>query len=69
MEMKVDDHDLPEFYVEDKWIEIDQDKYVDEDEQLEGNPDKVSFSGKVVKDIVQEKSHIVRLTELDSIAH
>ncbi|KAI3465478.1 hypothetical protein Pfo_022141 [Paulownia fortunei] len=66
-ETKMDDNDLPDFDVEDKGVEI-QDKDGEEEEQSEENSDKRSVSSEVVKEVVQDQSHLTRLTELDSIA-
>ncbi|KAH6799819.1 plastid movement impaired1 [Perilla frutescens var. hirtella] len=62
LEAKVDDNDL-DFDVEDKGVEI-----LDEEGQSEENSDKRSVSSEVVKEVVQDQSHVTRLTELDSIA-
>ncbi|KAL8523808.1 hypothetical protein ACS0TY_013688 [Phlomoides rotata] len=61
---KIEDIDLPDFEVVDKGVEIEEG-----DEQSEANnSDKRSVSSEVVKEVVQDQSHVVRLTELDSIA-
>lgn len=59
--------DLPDFDVVDKGVEI-QDKDGDEEDQSEENSDKRSVSSEVVKEVVQDQSHLTRMTELDSIA-
>ncbi|GLU00083.1 hypothetical protein SLE2022_174770 [Rubroshorea leprosula] len=59
---KMDDLDLPDFEVVDKGVEI-QEKETDERE-FEGSP----ASGEVVKEVLHDEIHLIRLSELDSIA-
>ncbi|KAL0313857.1 UNVERIFIED_CONTAM: protein PLASTID MOVEMENT IMPAIRED 1 [Sesamum angustifolium] len=67
-ETKMDDNDLPDFEIVDKGVEI-QGKNREEEEQSEENSDKRSVSShEVVKEVVQDQSHLRRLSELDSIA-
>ncbi|KAL0361886.1 UNVERIFIED_CONTAM: protein PLASTID MOVEMENT IMPAIRED 1 [Sesamum radiatum] len=68
METKTDDNDLPDFEIVDKGVEI-LGKNREEEEQSEENSDKRSVSShEVVKEVVQDQSHLRRLSELDSIA-
>ncbi|XP_020205481.1 protein PLASTID MOVEMENT IMPAIRED 1-like [Cajanus cajan] len=60
---EVEDFDLPDFEVVDKGVEVQEKK---EDEAEESNVK--SASSEVVKEIVHDKLHLIRLTELDSIA-
>ncbi|KAK4434092.1 protein PLASTID MOVEMENT IMPAIRED 1 [Sesamum alatum] len=62
-----DDNDLPDFDVVDKGVEI-LDKDVEEGDEAEENSEKGSVASEVVKEVVQDQSHMTRLTELDSIA-
>ncbi|KAL0432803.1 UNVERIFIED_CONTAM: protein PLASTID MOVEMENT IMPAIRED 1 [Sesamum latifolium] len=62
-----DDNDLPDFDVVDKGVEI-LDKDGEEGDEPEENSEKGSVTSEVVKEIVQDQSHLTRLTELDSIA-
>ncbi|XP_057794730.1 protein PLASTID MOVEMENT IMPAIRED 1 [Salvia miltiorrhiza] len=62
-EVDDNDHDILDFEVEDKGVEIQN-----EEEQSEESSDKRSVSSEVVKEIVQDQSHLTRLNELDSIA-
>ncbi|CAA0830091.1 plastid movement impaired1 [Striga hermonthica] len=57
---KGDDQDLPDFEVVDKGVEIPE----CEDEESEEN----SVKSEVVKEVVGDKTHVTRLTALDSIA-
>ncbi|PIN09960.1 hypothetical protein CDL12_17455 [Handroanthus impetiginosus] len=66
-ETKMDDNDLLDFDIVDKGVEI-QDKEGEEEEQSEDNSDKISVPSEVVKEVVQDQSHLTRMTELDSIA-
>lgn len=59
-ESRADDNDLPDFDVEDKGVE-----FLDEEGE---SSDKRSVSSEVVKEVVQDQSHVTRLSELDSIA-
>lgn len=59
-ESRADDNDLPDFDVEDKGVE-----FLDEEEE---SSDKRSVSSEVVKEVVQDQSHVTRMSELDSIA-
>ncbi|KAL7116438.1 hypothetical protein ACP275_03G004900 [Erythranthe tilingii] len=69
-ETKIEEVDFPDFDIEDKGVEIDQNKDEEEEERYsEENSDKRSVSSEVVKEVVQDQSHIItRLSELDSIA-
>ncbi|KAL0366511.1 UNVERIFIED_CONTAM: protein PLASTID MOVEMENT IMPAIRED 1 [Sesamum radiatum] len=62
-----DDSDLPDFDVVDKGVEI-LDKDCEEGDEPEENSENGSGTSEVVKEVVQDQSHLTRLTELDSIA-
>ncbi|KAF5739284.1 hypothetical protein HS088_TW12G00487 [Tripterygium wilfordii] len=66
VEPKMED-DIPDFEVVDKGIEIQENEETGEDSS-EANTDVKSASSEVVKEIVHDHLHLVRLTELDSIA-
>ncbi len=66
-ETKMEDLDLPEFDVVDKGVEV-QEKEEDAEGQSEKSLDERSVSSEVVKEIVPDQVHLIRLTELDSIA-
>ncbi|XP_022766633.1 protein PLASTID MOVEMENT IMPAIRED 1 [Durio zibethinus] len=63
---KIEDVDLPDFEVVDKGVEI-QEKEAGEAESEETDEDK-SASSEVVKEMMHDQLHLIRLTELDSIA-
>jgi hypothetical protein len=65
-EQKIEDLDLPDFVVVDKGVEI-QDKEENENVDSEENVKEKSHSSEVVKEVVHDKVHLTRLTELDSI--
>ncbi|OVA01085.1 EEIG1/EHBP1 N-terminal domain [Macleaya cordata] len=65
-ESKIEDLDLPDFEVVDRGIEI-QDKSDAEEENQDGTDEK-SVSSEIVKEVVHDQVHLMRLTELDSIA-
>ncbi|KAF5740978.1 Plastid movement impaired1 [Tripterygium wilfordii] len=65
-EPKIED-DIPDFEVVDKGIEIEENEEIGE-ESSEANTDVKSASSEVVKEVVHDQLHLVRLTELDSIA-
>ena len=65
-EQKIEDLDLPDFVVVDKGVEI-QDKEENENVDSEENVKEKSHSSEVVKEVVHDKVHLTRLTELHSI--
>ncbi|XP_061967176.1 protein PLASTID MOVEMENT IMPAIRED 1-like [Populus nigra] len=65
-EQKIEDLDLPDFVVVDKGVEI-QDKEENENVDSEENVKEKSHSSEDVKEVVHDKVHLTRLTELDSI--
>ncbi|KAJ6953263.1 hypothetical protein NC652_005076 [Populus alba x Populus x berolinensis] len=65
-EQKIEDLDLPDFVVVDKGVEI-QDKEENENVDSEENVKEKSHSSVVVKEVVHDKVHLTRLTELHSI--
>lgn len=64
---KMEDLDLPDFEVVDKGVEV-QEIQEDGEGQYEKSTEERSVSSEVVKEIVHDQVHLVRLTELDSIA-
>ncbi|KAG2698055.1 hypothetical protein I3760_07G133300 [Carya illinoinensis] len=66
-ETKMEDLDLPDFEVVDKGVEV-QEREDDADRQSEKSTEAKSVSSEVVKEIVHDQVHLIRLTELDSIA-
>ncbi|XP_058112737.1 protein PLASTID MOVEMENT IMPAIRED 1 isoform X2 [Magnolia sinica] len=67
-EAKVEDLDLPEFEVVDKGVEIQGERGAGERESEEVVDDERSVSSEVVKEVVHDPVHQMRLTELDEIA-
>ncbi|KAI9398794.1 hypothetical protein POPTR_002G006100v4 [Populus trichocarpa] len=65
-EQKIEDLDLPDFVVVDKGVEI-EDKEENENVDSEENVKEKSHSSEVVKEVVHDKVHLTRLSELDSI--
>ncbi|XP_034905477.1 protein PLASTID MOVEMENT IMPAIRED 1-like [Populus alba] len=65
-EQKIEDLDLPDFVVVDKGLEI-QGKEENENVDSEENVKEKSHSSEVVKEVVHDKVHLTRLTELHSI--
>ncbi|KAL0920922.1 hypothetical protein M5K25_007941 [Dendrobium thyrsiflorum] len=66
-EAKTEDLDLPEFDVIDKGVEVGFGG--EEEEEVEVASDQASASSEVVKEVVHDNPHSIRLTELDSIAN
>ncbi|XP_044511328.1 protein PLASTID MOVEMENT IMPAIRED 1-like [Mangifera indica] len=66
-ESKIEDLDLPDFEVVDKGVEIEDKEEVGEGESEETNEGK-SASSEVVKEVVHDQAHLMRLSEFDSIA-
>lgn len=66
-ESKIEDLDVLDFDVVDKGVEI-QDKEEAGEGEMEENVDERSVSSEVVKEVVHDRVHLTRLTELDSIA-
>ncbi|KAM1530280.1 hypothetical protein ACFX1Z_019401 [Malus domestica] len=66
---KVEELDLPDFEVMDKGVEFqDKEEEYGEEQSETSIGKKSTASSEVVKEIVHEKVHTTRLTELDSIA-
>ncbi|KAK9129191.1 hypothetical protein Sjap_009678 [Stephania japonica] len=68
MESKMEDLDIPDFDVVDKGVEIQERPTDSEKAESEEAFDEKSVSSEVVKEVVHDKVHLTRLTELDSIA-
>ncbi|XP_020685579.1 protein PLASTID MOVEMENT IMPAIRED 1 [Dendrobium catenatum] len=64
-EAKTEDLDLPDFDVIDKGVEVG----FGGEEEVEVASDQASASSEVVKEVVHDNAHSLRLTELDSIAN
>jgi ribosomal protein L21E len=62
-EIKMEDLDLPDFEVVDKGIEVQE-----KEEDPEKSVEERSVSSEVVKEVLHDQVHLIRLTELDSIA-
>ncbi|XP_068334979.1 protein PLASTID MOVEMENT IMPAIRED 1-like [Pyrus communis] len=66
---KAEELDLPDFEVVDKGVEFqDKEEEYGEEQSKKSIDEKSAASSEVVKEIVHDKVHTTRLTELDSIA-
>ncbi|KAF3445656.1 hypothetical protein FNV43_RR10832 [Rhamnella rubrinervis] len=65
---KVEDNDLPEFEVVDKGVEFQEKEDNDDGAESVKSIGERSITSEVVKEIVHDQLHQIRLTELDSIA-
>lgn len=64
---KMEDNDLPDFEVVDKGVEFQEKEDHDGGESVKSAGER-SITSEVVKEIVHDQMHLIRLTELDSIA-